>query len=58
MQGHSKLEGVSHLIVDEVHERNLDDDFLLIILRDLLPFRPDLKVVCFYITLQKYFLFR
>eukprot|EP00026_Physarum_polycephalum_P000677 Phypoly_transcript_00678.p1 GENE.Phypoly_transcript_00678~~Phypoly_transcript_00678.p1 ORF type:complete len:1395 (+),score=271.52 Phypoly_transcript_00678:28-4212(+) len=52
MQGHSKLEGISHLVVDEVHERNLDDDFLLIILRDLLPSRPDLKVILMSATLN------
>jgi hypothetical protein len=28
--------GVSHVIVDEVHERSIDSDFLLIILRELL----------------------
>jgi ATP-dependent RNA helicase DHX36 len=31
------------LFVHTVHERSLDSDFLLIILRDLLPRRPDLK---------------
>ena len=29
----------------QVHERNLDSDFLLIILRDLLPKRPHLRLV-------------
>lgn len=33
----------SSLFVRTVHERSLDSDFLLIILRDLLPRRPDLK---------------
>ncbi|KAK9290674.1 hypothetical protein L1049_008847 [Liquidambar formosana] len=33
------LTGVSHLLVDEIHERGMNEDFLLIILRDLLP-RP------------------
>jgi len=32
------------VILDEVHERTIESDFLLIILRDLLPLRPDLKV--------------
>ena len=31
---------VSHVIVDEVHERSIDSDFLLIILRELLRRRP------------------
>ena len=29
-------EGLTHIFVDEVHERNVDTDFLLIILRDIL----------------------
>ena len=29
------LKGISHVIVDEVHERDLNSDFLLILLRDL-----------------------
>ena len=28
---------VTHVIIDEIHERSLDSDFLLIIIRDLLP---------------------
>lgn len=34
--GDSKLGDITHVIVDEVHERSLDSDFLLIILRDLM----------------------
>ena len=34
------LEGVSHIIVDEAHERDVLCDFLLIILRDLVRARP------------------
>ena len=43
---------VTHIIVDEVHERNMDSDFLMIILRDLLPRRPDLKLVLMSATLN------
>lgn len=35
MHGDPDLKGVSHVIVDEVHERNVDTDFLLAILRAL-----------------------
>jgi len=35
---------VSHIFVDEIHERDINSDFLLIILKRLLPFRPSLKV--------------
>lgn len=46
------LAGISHVIVDEVHERSLDSDFLLVLLRDLLPHRPTLKVVLMSATLD------
>ncbi|CAN0476556.1 unnamed protein product, partial [Hapterophycus canaliculatus] len=36
----------------QVHERDLLADFLLVILRDLLPKRPDLRVVLMSATLQ------
>ncbi|KAG7397023.1 ATPdependent RNA helicase [Phytophthora boehmeriae] len=47
-----QLLGVSHVIVDEVHERNVDTDFLLSILRDLLPQRPDLRVILMSATMN------
>lgn len=37
---------------EKVHERDLQTDFLLVILRDLLPKRPDLSVVLMSATLQ------
>ncbi|KAG8515275.1 putative ATP-dependent RNA helicase DHX34, partial [Galemys pyrenaicus] len=40
------------LIVDEVHERHLHNDFLLGILRRLLPQRPDLKVILMSATIN------
>lgn len=30
------LEGISHIIVDEVHERDLNNDFLLVVLKNLM----------------------
>jgi ATP-dependent RNA helicase DHX36 len=50
--GDPDLDGVTHVIVDEVHERTLDGDFLLIILRDLLKRREDLVVVVMSATLN------
>lgn len=32
-----------HIIIDEVHERTIESDFLLIVLKSLLLERPDLK---------------
>ncbi|XP_075463160.1 putative ATP-dependent RNA helicase DHX34 isoform X2 [Ascaphus truei] len=40
------------LIVDEVHERHLHSDFLLGVLRRLLPLRPDLKVILMSATIN------
>lgn len=54
------LDGVSHVMIDEVHERDIDTDYLLILLRDLLTLRPELRVVLMSATLdadsfQEYF---
>ncbi|KAK4380653.1 hypothetical protein RND71_002515 [Anisodus tanguticus] len=46
------LTGVSHLLVDEIHERGMNEDFLLIILRDLLPQRPDLRLILMSATIN------
>lgn len=46
------LMGVTHVVVDEVHERDRNSDFALILLRDLLPQRPDLRVVLMSATPQ------
>ena len=37
------LDSVSHVFVDEIHERGMNEDFLLVVLRDLLPRRPDFE---------------
>jgi len=39
-------------MVDEIHERGMNEDFLLIILRDVLPRRPDLKLILMSATLN------
>jgi len=44
-QGDPKLAAYDTIIIDEAHERSLNIDFLLGYLRQLLPKRPDLKVV-------------
>jgi len=46
------LASVSHIFVDEVHERDLNTDFLLIILKDLLARRKSLKLVLMSATLN------
>jgi len=46
------LNQYSHIIIDEIHERDKYQEFLLVVLRDLLPARPDLHVVLMSATLQ------
>ncbi|KAF9611648.1 hypothetical protein IFM89_034119 [Coptis chinensis] len=46
------LTGVSHLLVEEIHERGMNENFLLIILRDLLPHRSDLRVILMSATIN------
>ena len=48
----SSLADVSHIVVDEVHERSLDTDFLLSIVRDVLYKRRDLKLILMSATLD------
>jgi ATP-dependent helicase HrpA len=45
MQSDRWLSAYDTLIIDEAHERSLNIDFLLGYLRQLLPKRPDLKVI-------------
>ena len=45
MQRNRKLEQYDTIIIDEAHERSLNIDFLLGYIKQLLPNRPDLKVI-------------
>lgn len=47
-----RLKGITHVIVDEIHERGMNEDFLLIVLKDLLPHRPELKLILMSATLD------
>ncbi|KYG47320.1 hypothetical protein M433DRAFT_133072 [Acidomyces richmondensis BFW] len=46
------LADVSHVVIDEVHERSVDTDFLLVILRNVLEIRKDLKLILMSATLD------
>uniref|UniRef100_A0A2P2KUU9 RNA helicase n=5 Tax=Rhizophora mucronata TaxID=61149 RepID=A0A2P2KUU9_RHIMU len=46
------LIGTTHVFVDEIHERGMNEDFLLIVLKDLLPRRRDLRLILMSATLN------
>uniref|UniRef100_A0AAX7SM79 Putative ATP-dependent RNA helicase DHX57 n=1 Tax=Astatotilapia calliptera TaxID=8154 RepID=A0AAX7SM79_ASTCA len=52
LEGEADLRGVTHVIVDEVHERTEESDFLLLVLKDLMVQRPDLKIILMSATLN------
>ncbi|KAJ3255633.1 hypothetical protein HK103_006158 [Boothiomyces macroporosus] len=52
IQEDPELANVSHVIVDEVHERGVESDFLLVLLKDLMVRRKDLKVILMSATID------
>uniref|UniRef100_A0A8D0GSE1 RNA helicase n=1 Tax=Sphenodon punctatus TaxID=8508 RepID=A0A8D0GSE1_SPHPU len=52
LQDDCLLSNVSHVIVDEVHERSVQSDFLLIILREILHKRSDLHLILMSATVD------
>ncbi|MEV7628259.1 ATP-dependent RNA helicase HrpA [Actinoplanes sp. NPDC089786] len=52
IQNDRSLRRYDTLIIDEAHERSLNIDFLLGYLRELLPRRPDLKVIITSATIE------
>ncbi|XP_060531487.1 putative ATP-dependent RNA helicase DHX57 [Cylas formicarius] len=52
LESEPALSNITHVIVDEVHERSEESDFLLLVLKELLPVRPDLKIVLMSATLN------
>ncbi|TRM65724.1 P-loop containing nucleoside triphosphate hydrolase protein [Schizophyllum amplum] len=51
--GHgTAFDEITHIIIDEVHERTIESDFLLLTLRQLLAQRSDLKVILMSATVD------
>ena len=48
----SGLRGVSHIIIDEIHERDVNTDFLMILIRDLVRANPELRVILMSATID------
>lgn len=46
------LRGVSHVIVDEIHERDVNSDFIMVLLRDMIHIYPDLRVILMSATID------
>lgn len=53
LQSNPSLKGISHVVVDEVHERDINTDLLLALLRSSLMENPDLRVVLMSATGDK-----
>ncbi|XP_019592839.2 ATP-dependent RNA helicase A isoform X2 [Rhinolophus sinicus] len=46
------IRGISHVIVDEIHERDINTDFLLVVLRDVVQAYPEVRVVLMSATID------
>uniref|UniRef100_A0A8B9QDA1 RNA helicase n=1 Tax=Apteryx owenii TaxID=8824 RepID=A0A8B9QDA1_APTOW len=46
------IRGISHVIVDEIHERDINTDFLLVVLRDVVQAYPEIRVVLMSATID------
>ncbi|XP_048338449.1 ATP-dependent RNA helicase A isoform X2 [Sphaerodactylus townsendi] len=46
------IRGISHVIVDEIHERDINTDFLLVVLRDVVQTYPEIRVVLMSATID------
>lgn len=53
LQSNPFLRGISHVVVDEVHERDINTDLLLALLRSSMEENPDLRVVLMSATGDK-----
>lgn len=52
MQGDPALRDYSHIILDEIHERNTESDFIITLLKQVIQKRSDLKIILMSATLN------
>ncbi len=52
LQCEGALDSVTHIVIDEVHERNLDGDVLMALLKQCLDTTPHLRVILMSATLD------
>jgi ATP-dependent RNA helicase DHX36 len=52
LESNPELNHVSHLILDEIHERDLLSDFLMIVLKDVLAVNQSIKIILMSATLN------
>lgn len=52
LQRSDGVAGITHIIIDEVHERDLETDFLLVVVRELLQYYPSLRVIIMSATVD------
>ncbi|CAG8730938.1 9404_t:CDS:2, partial [Acaulospora colombiana] len=53
MASGDRLESVTHVVVDEVHERSVDSDFLLLELREIIKSNKNLKIILMSATINQ-----
>ncbi|XP_006872619.1 PREDICTED: ATP-dependent RNA helicase A-like [Chrysochloris asiatica] len=46
------IRGISHVIVDEIHERDINTDFILVVLRDVVQAYPEVRIVLMSATID------
>uniref|UniRef100_A0A2C9JGM8 RNA helicase n=1 Tax=Biomphalaria glabrata TaxID=6526 RepID=A0A2C9JGM8_BIOGL len=52
LQNNADLKGITHLIIDEVHERSVQSDYLMIVVKEILTRRSDLKCILMSATMD------
>ncbi|CAN9503357.1 unnamed protein product [Ophioblennius macclurei] len=46
------IRGISHVIVDEIHERDINTDFLMVVLRDVVQAFPEVRIILMSATID------